>query len=210
MKRLDPAVGPRAEIYAHFRGFAQPMFTLCAPVRVDVERLKRSESFFGELLWGVLAAANEVPELRRRIRVEDGRDVIVEHERLDCTCTIARPDESFAFGYFPFNTDRVDFLAQLRGHIDAAVEYPGLDRRQQGRDDMVYLSSLPWIEITAVQNPVPHTGLDTIPRIIWGRVSEDQRLTVCVTAHHSLVDGRHIARFISALERLVGPPPNST
>ena len=206
MKQLDPKAGPRAEIYAHFRSFAQPLFTLCAPVRVDVPRLQASGGLFGGLLWGVLSAANAVPELRQRIRVIDGDDVVVEHDRVDCTCTVARPDESFAFGYFPHDPDRTAFVAGLPARLDAAIAHPGLDRSQQDRDDMLYLSCVPWIELTTVQHALPSLDLDTVPRVLWGRVGADGRMTVCVTAHHSLVDGRHVARFIRALEALVGPP----
>ena len=32
MKRIDPTIGPRAGLYAHFRAFRQPSFTLGSPV----------------------------------------------------------------------------------------------------------------------------------------------------------------------------------
>ena len=205
MKVLDPTVGPRAEIYAHFRRFAQPLFTLSVPVSVDVPRLRAQGGLFENLLWGVLSAAHAVPELRRRVRVDGGRDVVVEHERIDCTCTVGRPDGSFGFGYFPWDPDRERFVAAVRGRIEHAVAQPGLDRSQQHRDDMLYLSCIPWIEITNIQHAEPGGEPGTVPRILWGRVSEEGRMTICVTAHHSLVDGLHVARFVRALTAVVGP-----
>src|SRR5688572_14155591 len=113
MKILDPTTGPRAAHYAWFRGFVQPVFTLCAPVRVDIARLKAEGGLFPNLLWGVLFAGQQVPELRQRIRVEQGRDLVVEHERIDCTCTLLREDGSFAFGFFPFEPDRQAFVSAV-------------------------------------------------------------------------------------------------
>lgn len=205
MKVLDPTVGPRAEIYAHFRQFAQPLFTLCAPVSVDVPRLKAQGGLFENLLWGALSAVHAVPELRRRIRLTDAGDQVVEHDRVDCTCTIGRPDGSFAFGYFPWDPDRDAFVASARDRMAAAAAAPGLDRAHQHRDDMLYLSCIPWIEITTIQHALPGRSPDTVPRILWGRVGADGRMTACVTAHHSLVDGRHVAAFVQALTAAVGP-----
>ena len=39
MKRIDPTIGPRAGLYAHFRAFRQPSFTLGSPVPLDVPAL---------------------------------------------------------------------------------------------------------------------------------------------------------------------------
>ena len=68
---------------------------------------------------------------------------------------------------------------------------------------MLYLSCLPWIEVTGVTHASPGDPLDCIPRILWGRMVDD-RLFISATAHHALVDGRHLARFFGELEARVG------
>ena len=199
MKVLRPEQLARSDAYAHFRTFAYPWFTLCSPVALDVTHVKAHGGLFGNVLWAVLAAVHEVPELRQRIRLEpDGTDLIVEHAMLDCTCTMARDDERFAFGYVPWTPSRADFLATLPQHIDRARARAGLDPTHQHRDDMLYLSSMPWVDISSVQHAMPGDVLDTVPRILWGR-AHDGRMTVCLTAHHALVDGRHAAAFFTAL-----------
>ena len=203
MRRIDPTVGPRAALYAHFRAFASPLFTICSPVRVDTARLKTSGGLFPNLLHAMMDAANSVPELRRRIRREDGRDVVVEHGHVDCTCTALRDDGSFTFCAFGHDADRGRFVAGVRPTIEAAVLSPGLDRTQQHRDDLLYLSCLPWIEVTGTTHASMGDPLDCVPRILWGRVVDD-RLSVCLTAHHALCDGVHVARFFAALQERVG------
>lgn len=199
MRRIDPTIGPRAGLYAHFRGFASPLFTICSPVRVDTARLKAEGGLFPNLLHGVMEAANHVPELRRRIRIEDGRDVIVEHEQLDCTCTAAREDGSFTFCGFERDPDRARFVRAVRPRVEAAVGADGLDLSQQHRDDLLYLSCLPWIEVTGTTHADSGDPLDCVPRILWGRVVDD-RLSLCLTAHHALCDGVHVARFFAELQ----------
>ncbi len=200
MKLIDPSVGPRSATYALYRGFASPWFTLCSPVRVDPKRLKAQGGLFGPLLHAVLAATVEVPELRRRIRVDaDGKDFVVEHEKLDCTCTVARQDGSFAFGYFPYDPDLQGFLDAIPARIQAATSAPGLDMSQQGRDDMIYASCTPWMTVTGVVHAMHGDPLDCVPRILWSRI-EDGKVHVCVSAHHSVVDGMHVARFLAALQ----------
>ena len=203
MRRIDPTVGPRAALYAHFRGFASPQFTICSPVPVDAGRMKASGGLFPNLLHAIMEAANAVPELRRRIRVEDGADVVVEHAAVASTCTVLRDDGSFDFCLFEPDADRARFVAGVGPAVDAAVDRAGLDRSQQHRDDMLYLSCLPWIEITGTTHAVPGDPLDCIPRVLWGRVVDD-RLSVCLTAHHALCDGVHVARFFQELAARTG------
>ena len=203
MRRIDPTVGPRAALYAHFRAFASPLFTICSPVTVDVDRLKAEGGLFPVLLHAMMEAANAVPELRQRIRVEDGRDVVVEHDAVDCTCTVLRDDGSFTFCLFEREADRGRFVDGVRDAVDAAAAAEGLDTSQQHRDDLLYLSCLPWIEVTATTHASSGDPLDCVPRILWGRVV-DGRLSVCLTAHHALADGVHVARFFAELQARVG------
>lgn len=202
MRRLDPTVGPRAATYAHYRRLRFPQFSLGTAVPVATARLKEEGGLFPNLLWAALEAINAVPELRQRIRVEDGRDVIVEHERVDCTCTAARPDGSFEFCAFPSSPDRAAFLTGARERLDAAARGEGLDLSEQTRDDMAYLSSVPWFEVHGVQHAHDGDPLDCIPRVLWGRVVDD-RLLIHLTAHHALADGRHMGLFFAEFARRV-------
>ncbi len=71
------------------------------------------------------------------------------------------------------------------------------------RDDVVYLSCLPWLDFTSINNAIPDAD-DCIPRISWGKFVEDERgrwsMAVAVEVHHALIDGEHIAAFLSAAQ----------
>ena len=196
MRRIDPTLGPRADLYAHFRRFARPQYTVCA--RVDVSGVLIPDSSpFPVLLRQVMCALNAVPELRRRIRQEDGRDVIVEHAVVDATCTVSQP-EAFTFCHMKHLADRQEFLRQVPEWVRAASASPGLNLSVEPRDDMVFLSTLPWLDFSSIQHAETGDPDDCVPRVIWGRVV-DGHVQVCVTAHHSLVDGSHIARFFACM-----------
>ncbi|MCP4810212.1 MAG: hypothetical protein GY913_24200 [Proteobacteria bacterium] len=194
MKRID--LGPRADLYRHFRAFERPMFTICS--RVDVRPLLEASDagIFPTLLWNLLRAANAVPQLRQRIRMEPDEHV-VEHEQVHCTCTVAQ-DDAFTFCSLPYNPDAAEFYAQVPGLVRKASESQGLDLGVEGRDDMLYLTCLPWLDFSSMQHAESGDPLDCVPRIAWGRVV-DGHVTVCLTSHHSLVDGRHVAQFFEAL-----------
>lgn len=194
MKRID--LGPRADLYRHFRAFQRPMFTICA--RVDVRPLLAASEagLFPTLLWNLLRAANAVPQLRQRIRMHPDEHVI-EHERVHCTCTVTQ-GEAFTFCSIPYDPDRARFCAQVPGLVREASGSPGLNLADEARDDMLYLTCLPWLDFTSMEHAEAGDPLDCVPRIAWGRVVEGHT-TVCLTAHHSLVDGRHVAQFFEAL-----------
>jgi len=203
MRRFDPTEGPRAGIYRHYRGYAFPQFTLVTRIRVDVARLKAEGGLFPNLLWGVMEAAQAVPELRQRIRVDEGRDVVVEHEVVDCTVTAAKADDSFQFCFVPRDADRERFVAELPERLASSASSVGLDLAEQRRDDMLYLSSVPWFDVVGVNHAMSGDPTECIPRVLWGRVV-DGEVGMALTAHHSLVDGRHMARFFDGLQERVG------
>jgi len=198
VKRIDPTIGPRAGLYAHFRAFRQPSFTLGSPVPLDVPALKARGGLFGTLLHAAMGAANDVPELRQRIRREGDTDVVVEHPVVHATCTAATPEGAFNFCYVPWAPDPAAFLEALPGRFADAAQGP-LDLSKEHRDDLLFISSVPWVPIRSVVHSSAGDPDDCVPRILWGR-AEGDRVVVHLTAHHSLVDGRHMALFFQAME----------
>jgi chloramphenicol O-acetyltransferase type A len=69
-------------------------------------------------------------------------------------------------------------------------------------DDWFYMSCLPWVDFTAMTNPVDGPD-DCVPRVTWGKFvphSGAWRLSVSVQVHHALVDGLHLGRFYETLQ----------
>jgi chloramphenicol O-acetyltransferase type A len=55
-------------------------------------------------------------------------------------------------------------------------------------------------------HPLPLNPLDSVPRVAWGRFEERGNrlfMPLNVQAHHALIDGIHIAKFITRVEELI-------
>ena len=203
MKTIDLETWPRRSQYAFFRELAQPHFSVCVDVDCThlVESLKPAGvSPFNAVLWSLLAAANDVPELRTRFR----NDTVVEHAVVHASATVPIGDDAFAFCSLPYDEDWSRFNGSCQAAIEAASQQDALAENTEG-DGWLYLSCLPWFAFTAMTNPTRGAD-DCVPRITWGRFHTRDgrwRIPVAVQVHHALVDGLHLGRFFSGVnERL--------
>jgi chloramphenicol O-acetyltransferase type A len=72
----------------------------------------------------------------------------------------------------------------------------------EARDDLLYLTCLPWVSFTHVSHTIKLDKDDAIPRISWGKYyAEGSRtlLPLSVQVNHALADGFHIGQFFEEL-----------
>ena len=206
MKTIDLETWPRRRSYAFFREFERPHFSLCAEVdctRLLTELKPAGVSPFRAVVWCLAAAANAVPALRQRLRGEQ----VVEHARVHPSVTVPTDDAGFAFCPLTFDPDWPTFDARARAPIAAAAGDAELVDAEG--DDWLYMSCLPWVSFSSMANPVRGPD-DCVPRITWGRFVEREgrwRVPVAAQVHHALVDGVHLGRFYTELERLLTELP---
>ena len=77
-----------------------------------------------------------------------------------------------------------------------------LDQEKEA-EDLLYLSCLPWVDLTSCTNERSLDPDDAIPRIAWGKIVERggrEALGMSVEVNHRFVDGVHIGRFYEALQ----------
>jgi chloramphenicol O-acetyltransferase type A len=120
---------------------------------------------------------------------------------------VLRADETFAFARLEWRERYAAFDALASAAIEAA-KADGPLAADPGDDDLIYHSTLPWLRFTALSNPLP-LGDDSIPRVVFGRcarVGRRWRIPVAVEAHHALVDGLDLARFLEGVERGFAEP----
>ncbi len=71
------------------------------------------------------------------------------------------------------------------------------------RFDLAYLSCLPWLDFTALDNALPGPD-DCIPRFSWGKFVQNAEgswsCAVAVQVHHALVDGLQVGQFFEAAQ----------
>ncbi|MFO7176895.1 CatA-like O-acetyltransferase, partial [Enterococcus faecium] len=65
-------------------------------------------------------------------------------------------------------------------------------------DDLLYITSVPWVTFSSIMHPTHQQQHDSVPRIAWGKFEhQGERLVMplSVQAHHALVDGVHIGKY---------------
>lgn len=203
MKTIDLETWPRRSHFEHFSGYANPYVGLVAPVDVTaLYRWARAQQIglFKPLLWAVSAAANRVPALRQRIR--DGQ--VVEHSVVHPSYTTLTAEDVFNFATVDFDSDVGRFFASVDAENSRIASNVELIPDAPHRDDLLFVSSIPWRRITAFTHPVPLDPADSFVRITFARAEPDAagrvEVSVGVQAHHALVDGVHIAKFFDAVE----------
>jgi chloramphenicol O-acetyltransferase type A len=207
IRKIDLESWPRRRQFEFYRGFDFPHFSVC--VGVDVTTLRRELkmrelSFTVGIVYALTTAATDVREFRQRIR----GDAVYEHARVCPSITVLSENDLFSFCTMGFDEDFSAFAEDARKAIAHAKAYPTLED-EPGRDDLLFMTAIPWISFTSFTHPIPTRPPDSVPRIAWGKYRQESGrliLPVGVQAHHALIDGVHVGRFFDAVQRFVSEP----
>lgn len=207
MREIDVETWARREHFETFRAFHFPHFTMCADV--DVTALlaavrQRSASVTSAIVYVLARAANDIPEFRQRIR----GDTVVEHVRVHPSITILVDDDLFSFCSLDYDDDFTAFAAHVQERVAHVMKYPTL-AGLPGRDDLLYMTAIPWVSFTSFSHPIPSLPADSIPRFAWGKFHQNgnqEQMPLSVQGHHALVDGLHIARYYDRVNAYLQDP----
>jgi len=203
MKTIDLGTWPRRAHYEYFRRFDCPRWDLCTELDVTAFReLVRSEgiSFHHAMVHVVTKSVQETEAFRYRIRGEE----VVLHDRVHPRFTdMDKGSELFKLVTAHFLDDRAAFVEQEQARSRAQAE-PFPPESREERDDLVYLTCVPWFSFTRISHAWNLSKDDCVPRIAWGQfVPKDGRTTIpfAVEANHAFVDGLHMAQLIGAVQK---------
>jgi len=207
MRKIDIQTWSRREHFRKFIAFDHPHFGLCA--NVDLSKfhpaVKRSgHSISVAIVYVIARAANAVPEFRYRIHGEE----VVEHEIVHPSTTILVKDDLFSFCTFEYIEDFSLFSTQANEMIAYVKENPTL-KDLPGRDDLLFMSAIPWVSFTDFTHPMHLHPPDSVPRFAWGKFFEDAgrlKMPLNVQGHHALMDGIHIGEFYAKLQAYLDQP----
>lgn len=201
---------PRKPHYKFFKQMDYPHFSICA--NVDITKtysyIKQNNiSFFKAMVFLASKVANNITEFKYRIQ----GDKIVEYDITHPSFTIITQPEVFSFctvnyieDFQSFNNRVEEKTASLTGKVDIEDE--------PNRDDLIFMTSIPWISFTSVTHPIHLSSTDSIPRIAWGKFFEDNskvKLPFSVQVNHALMDGIHIGKYFEILQETLNNPSRS-
>jgi chloramphenicol O-acetyltransferase type A len=207
MHEIDLSTWPRRRHFELFSTFNHPHFGLCADVDLSVflPRMRQcGVPFTVAFVYAIARAANAVPEFRHRIR--SGK--VVEHDLVSPSFTVLAGDDLFGFCTISYCEAFLEFAQRARTAISRAQEHICLAIDPE-RDDLLFMTALPWVAFTSFAHPMPLHPADSIPRFAWGKYHEEAQRTkipLSVQGHHALMDGIHMARFYAKLEEHLRNP----
>jgi len=205
MKKIDITRWGRKEHFDFFQNRARPC--VCVSSIVNVENLiryrKATKTRFSDCLYySAMYASNLIREFRYRLVdrcpvefqvVDAAFTYIPKGKELHSNCVAVYDDK---FSIFSENIELV------RNEADKISTLNPVGGESQG---LIYLSCLSSIFFTSVTNPWGDPWIDTVPRIIFGKVV-DNIMPISVELLHSFADGRHIASFLDCVQDILANP----
>lgn len=209
MKEIVTENWSRRGVYEAFRHLDFPFYHVA--FRVDVTRLKsytkqNDLSFYYSLVYLTAKSANSVENFR--LRLIGGR--IYDVGETTPSFTFLKPgSDAFQIATCRL-TDTLDgFNRKAKAMTTAQKEFIAGD--DVPADELLYISCLPWLDMTSASSERHLNPDDSIPRISWGKYTEDSRgkltLTMAVDVNHKLIDGFHIGRLYETLQGLIDALP---
>lgn len=198
---IDLTTWSRAAQFALFRSYTRPQYAVTS--RIDVTHLlthakPRGISVYRGCLYAIGTGLHAVPELNMRFR----GDTVIRHDITTLSMTVPQDAGSFGYGYVPYQAGFADFDAVCAGQIAAVAAGKGLAPNTGERDDLAYVSCMPWLDYTSLNNALPGPD-DCIPRVSWGKFVDqggcwDMAMTLEV--HHALVDGEQVGAYFAVVQ----------
>lgn len=208
-KILDIENWNRKDQFFFFKNYDNPFFNICADLDVTalVQFVKDQRlSFFSASLFLSLKAANEIQQFRYRIREQK----VIIHDIVHAGSTVLNGDkETFSFCYFDYFPDFNQFDSHVSQKLKDNQANGGKLDPQDFRDDLIHYSVIPWIAFTSVSHPRKFHQADSIPKIVFGKyhnVGDQMKMPISVQAHHALMDGIHVARFLDLFQDYMNEP----
>lgn len=199
--QINLSTWSRAAQFRLFKGYDRPHYatTVRMPVTHLMARRKDTGlSPFRHTIWAIGKGLHAVPELCMRFRGE----TVTQYRRLLLSPTVPVENGEFRYTYLAWNPDRARFDGHAVEKIAEVQDGAPLDANDGTVEDVAYLSCLPWLDYTSLDNALPGPD-DCIPRISWGKIVQTREgydMAMTLQVHHALVDGRQVGQFFEATE----------
>lgn len=199
----------RKQHFEFYKTFQQPFFQLGCDIEAAAlyrHCKNQSVSFFEAYLYLTQKAINQIEALCRRNI--DGEVRI--YQEVTISVTVMAPDDTFRFCNLPYCGSFSDFTQAFKLSKEKAVAAPLMDDdfgQLQQKKATVYMSVIPWFSFTGYRHAWKTPDHSGIPRIVFGKMTKhSQTMPLTVDAHHALVDGLDVAKFVETLQNYFEKP----
>ena len=153
--------------------------------------------FYYALGYLVTDAVNAVENFRYTIR---NGEVWLLDERIPSLTDLHPGSEQFHIVTLPKVGMMEEFCAAAQ--VKSRAQTTLLDQDDE-TDNLIYISSTPWFDLTSCTNERDFDKDDNIPRITWGKYVEAngrETLGMALEVNHRFIDGLHLGRFYQHLQ----------
>jgi chloramphenicol O-acetyltransferase type A len=155
--------------------------------------------FYYAMVYAATYALNQVEAFRYRIRGEQ----VVLHDVIHPSFTaMLEGTDLFKMVTVDMEKSIFDFTDKAKEKSDHQTDFIIL-KDVEGRDDLTYITCVPWVSFTNLSHTISFNKDDSVPRLAWGKYFKEGDkilLPFSVQAHHSFVDGIHIGRYIDCFQ----------
>lgn len=203
MRLLEIDTWKRKAHFEHFQTVDYPHFNLTGNIDITdfLKRLKEKElHFFSSVVYVVSRVLNHSESFKMRIR--DGQVVI--HDLIHPTFTVLMEDDTYSYCEVKYHEDIKVFNQMCLKQIEEC-KTSGVLEDEVGRDDYIFITSIPWFSFTSITHPVNMSPVDSVPRISWGKYFTQEGkvlLPFSIQCHHGLVDGLDVGKAFNDIQDL--------
>ncbi len=201
MKKIAIDNWERKKYYNFYKDYTYPFFSVTTSLKITklIEYAKQNkQSFFPAFIYVVMYALNAIDNFKYRIR----GDEVVLHDFVSPSYTVLNDKEQYVFCTSIYNPDFKEYVETIKADIARSKKSDRLEDIP-GKDDLVFVSSLPWTDFTSVTHPIDTNNPDSFPRIIFGKYHQrdgEYVIPFNIYVHHGLCDGLHTARLFEIIE----------
>jgi len=204
MKIVDIKKWNRKKYYEYYKNYDNPCFSVDLNIDIDLLiRIVKTKNlkFFPTFIYCLMKAMNDINEFKYRVR----GDTVILHDFIHPSFTVLNETDNYVFCYSEYVEDFHVFYENVLENIKKALNSDNLED-EPGKDDLVFISSLPWFSFNSVTHPFSKDDPHSIPRISFGKYFLENsiyKLPLSIQIHHGLCDGLHIARLIDGINQSV-------
>lgn len=203
MEYIDLATWDRREYFNQYLGTDFPYINIGAHLNIT-NMLRFSKKYGLSSYLTMIFASHKVAEgiTNFRYRIKDGKPVVINDRMYPRFTHIPKGRDLFINVTVEPAPDVVTFNQNARKKIELQGDDLGI-KGFSGRLDLIMYSAIPWIQYTHFIRTIAKSGVDSIPKISWGKYFNhgDQTLVpFSVQVHHGLMDGFHVGRYFEELQ----------
>ena len=201
MKTIDLNTWDRLTHYRFFKTMAYSQYNIS--LNLDITNFLpmvrgKQLSFYCAMIFAATHELNKVEAFRYRIR---GEQVVLHDTTHPSFTALPKGSELFKIVTVEMEDSLESFAVKAEKRAEEQTCFI-LDSVEE-RDDLFYITCIPWISFMHLSHPISLDKDDSTPRVSWGKYYSDGEkimLPFSVQAHHSLVDGIHMGKYVDGLQ----------